>query len=115
VILAGQILWELTNTQMLVEGVYDTHEDVDRISLVEGGDIGSYVIVITPDVKYDRVTLRMEIQTYYCDTGEAPRRRFLERFPPIAYLQHSHRLVSSGKTLKELNEEEEDYCEISLI
>jgi hypothetical protein len=115
VILADQILWELTNTQKLLEGVYDTHNNDERISLLEGGDIGSYVIAITPDIKYERVTLRMEIQTYYCEARDAPRHRFLEKFPPISYLQHSHRLVSSGKTLKELNEEEEDTCEISLI
>jgi hypothetical protein len=95
--------------------VYNTHEDVNRISLAEGGDIGSYVIKLTPDINYDTMTLRMEIKTYYCAAREAARRRFLDRFPPIAYLQHSHRLVTSNKTLKELNEEEEDYCEISLI
>jgi hypothetical protein len=99
--------------------VYNTDEDANRISLAEGGDIGSYVIKITPDINFNTVTLRFEVKMYYCATRETPRHRFLEEFPQDAYLHHSHRLVTSNKTLEELNEEEGYYerrgGEISLI
>jgi hypothetical protein len=107
VILDDQIIREPTNTQIIAEGVYNTDEDVNRINLAEGGDIGSYVIKITPDINFDAVTLRFEVKMYYCATRETPRRRFLEEFPRDAYLQYSHRLVTSNKTLEKLNEEED--------
>ena len=99
--------------------MYNTDEDVNLINLAEGGDIGSYVVKITPDINFDTVTLRFEVKTYYCAAQETPRRRFLKEFPRDAYLHHSHRLVTSDKTLEELNEEEGYYeqhgGEISLI
>jgi hypothetical protein len=98
-------------------------QDVDGIKLAEGGDIGSYVIKITPDINMDTVTLQFNVKTYYCASRETHRKRFLAEFPLDAYTQHGYRLVTSDKTLEELNEElneeEHDYerCggEISLI
>jgi hypothetical protein len=60
---------------------------------------------------------------YYCNKVGTPRTRFFEVFPWAAFQNHCWRLVTSNKTLEELNAEgeddddddEEQYSEILLI
>lgn len=108
-----------TDTQRIARGVFNMDRDLNGINLAEGGDMGLYMIKITPDINIDTVTLQFNVKTYYCAAQKTPRERFLDMFPRDAYLQHSHRLVTSYKTLEELNVEKYDYerrgGEISLI
>jgi hypothetical protein len=100
------------DTPIIAEGEYDYDEDENQISLVEGADIGTYVMKIMPDMRhqvFDVSTLRLDVKTYYCDMRGTPRAKFLEEFPHDAYKRHRHRLVTSHKTLEELNEAEDDF------
>jgi hypothetical protein len=62
---------------------------------------------ITPNVDIDISTLQLDVKTYYCAAQNASRSRFFDNFTPQAYKQHSDRLVTSSKTLEELNEEDD--------
>jgi hypothetical protein len=87
--------------------------------MVDGGDVGRYIIKIMSNTTMS--TLCLEVKMYYCDMAGTPRTRFFEVFPWAAFLNHSWRLVTSNKTLEELNTEDEDdddaeqHGEISLI
>ena len=83
------------DTPMIAGGEYDYDQDENQISLVEGVDIGTYVMKIMPDMRhqvFDISTLRLDVKTYYCNAQGTPRAKFLEEFPHDAYERHRHRL-----------------------
>jgi hypothetical protein len=103
---------------MVARGDYIFNQGT-QINMVDGGDVGQYVIKIMPNMSMS--TLCLKVKTYYCDMAGTPRTRFFDVFPWAAFLKHSWRLVTSNKTLEELNAEddndndnEEQHGEISL-
>ena len=99
-------------TPIIAEGELSFDDDKKSINLADATDIGRYVIKIMPDMchqVFNISTLRLDIKTYYCDARDTPRAKFLEKFTKDSYRQHGHRLVTSHKTLEELNEEDDDY------
>jgi hypothetical protein len=103
---------------MVARGDYIFNQGT-QINMVDGGDVGRYVIKITPNMSM--LTLCLKVKTY-CDMAGTPRTRFFDVFLWAAFLKHSWKLVTSNKTLEELNAEddndnddEERHGEISLI
>src|ERR1700741_4996915 len=107
---------------MVARGDYIFNQYGPQINMVDASNAGQYVIKITPNTPLS--TLQLEVKTYYCHKMGTPRPRFFEVFPRAAFENHHVRLVTSNKTLEELDAEgEEDdnddeakrYGEISLI
>ena len=103
-----QIIKPLTDTQIVAGGVYDFDRDANQINLVQGGNIGPYIIKVTPDLNIDTIVLQFNVKTYYCNARNTARVKFFDRFLLDAYERHSYKLVTSDKTVEELDEEEHD-------
>jgi hypothetical protein len=88
---------------MVARGDYIFNQQRPQINMVDGSDVGRYVIKITPNMPLS--TLQLEVKTYYCNKVGTPRTRFLEVFPWTAFQNHCWRLVTSNMTLEELNAE----------
>jgi hypothetical protein len=94
---------------MIVGGDFALDQDENQLNLVEGGDSGSYLIKITPNVRLDISTLQLDVKTYYCAAKNTPRSRFFDQFTPDAYEKHLIRLLTLDKTVEELDEEDANF------
>ena len=97
---------------MVARGDYLLDRDRDQINLVEGGDVGEYIIKITPCLNLSTIPLhdlRLEVKTSYCAMVGTPRSRFFQVFTWGDFLCYSWDLVTSNMTVEELDAEYSDY------
>ena len=68
---------------MVARGDYLLDHDRDQINLVEGGDVGEYILKITPYMNLLTVpldNLHLEVKTSYCAMVGTPRSSFFKVF-----------------------------------
>ena len=97
---------------MVARGDYLLDHDRDQINLVEGGNVGEYILKITPYMNLLTVpldNLRLEVKTSYCAMAGTPRSSFFKVFTWEDFLCYSWRLVTSNKTVEELDAENPHY------
>jgi hypothetical protein len=59
---------------MVARGDYIFNQQRPQINMVDGSDVGRYMIKIMPNMPLS--TLQLEVKTYYCNKVGTPRTRF---------------------------------------